>query len=107
MSTTGYYSMAFTEINPTSTLTTIDLWYDKEWTGNGHWVIGPFQLIQNDALPQTPDTITPPPTLSPVATATVTATVMASSGSTTSRSLPCESLFGLLLLVVICCLYSF
>jgi hypothetical protein len=60
MSTTGYYAMAFTEINPTSTLTTIDLWYDKEWTGSGHWVIGPFKLIQNDAPPQTPDTITPP-----------------------------------------------
>lgn len=102
MSTTGYYAMVFTEINPTSTLTTIDLWYNKEWTGNKHWVIGPFVVIHNDAPAQTPDVVTPPNTITPPATVTVataTVTKIVSSDSTSISSFSCESLIGALLAV--------
>jgi hypothetical protein len=38
--------MVFTEINPTSTSTSIDLYYDEEWTNSSHYVIGPFGHTQ-------------------------------------------------------------
>ncbi len=50
MSSTGYNSVLFTEINPTSTLTTMDLWYNEEWTDAGHWDIGPFGTIYRHRL---------------------------------------------------------
>jgi len=107
MTTTGYINMVFTEINPTSTTTTILLVYEPNCCIAKTFTLGPYTVLRHDTTPSTP---TPPVTQPPAQGAQPTQTVVSaetvtpSSGITSlSPALPspsiCESLLAVFLVV--------
>lgn len=107
MSTTGYINMVFTEINPTSTTTTILLVYQPDCCNQKVFTLGPYTVLRHDTTPSTPTppVITPPPAQSAQPTQTAaSATVTPISVGTSLSPAPfspstCESLLAAFLVV--------
>src|SRR4051812_44117018 len=106
MTSTGYKAMVFTEINPTSTTSTIFVVYTGPYNYKTKWTAGPFVLIPHDAgapLPTTPTYASgtvgglPP---NPTASSTVTVTVTTSSSTTSFSALNCKCLVAAFLVII-------
>jgi hypothetical protein len=103
MTTTGYKNLVFTEINPTSTTTTILVVYNRLWIGAITYTLGPYTVIPHET-PVTTPTPTPPPTTKqpdPTVACTPATTVTVSSPNSATTVPPnCEFLVTAFLAVV-------
>ena len=103
MTSTGYKEMVFTEINPTSTTTTIVVNYNRGYVGAYVFTIGPFALIQHDVGAPTPTNPNPTLGTAPENSATpappATVTVVEKSSVTSINPPICESLVATFLLI--------